>query len=126
MRAYWEPRSAPFLAAKQKRPSDVTRAFLLVELAAVHLNSSFQFTTHANRLPDLFNRPTRIPDPSPTTEPPEPRSSNSKPWALDRRLTSADRAAIVNEYQAGEIQKTLANKYGISLSSVKRLIREAR
>jgi uncharacterized protein (DUF433 family) len=57
---------------------------------------------------------------------PKSRSANGKPWALDRRLTSADRAAIVSEYQAGELQKTLAKKYGVSLSSVKRLIREAR
>lgn len=46
--------------------------------------------------------------------------------ALDRRLTSADHAAIVSKYQAGELQKEFAEKYGISLSSVKRLIREAR
>lgn len=97
-----------------------------MELAAAYLNPSPQVRTHANQLPDLFNRPTRNPDPCPPTEQPEPRSSNGRPWALERRLTSADRAAIVREYQAGELQRTLAQKYGISLSSVKRLIREAR
>lgn len=74
----------------------------------------------------LFNRPTRNPDPCPAPDQPKPRSSNGKPWSLDRRLTSADRTAIVSEYQAGALQKTLAEKYGISLSSVKRLIRVAR
>nr|QZD53918.1 hypothetical protein K3N28_14230 [Glycomyces sp. TRM65418] len=32
----------------------------------------------------------------------------------------------MSEYQAGATQKTLAKKYGISLSSVKRLARDAR
>jgi hypothetical protein len=97
-----------------------------VELATAYLNPSPQLSAHANRLPDLFTRPTRNPDPCPTTEGPKPRSSNGKPWALDRRLTSSDRAAIVSEYQAGALQKTLAGRYGISASSVKRLVRESR
>lgn len=97
-----------------------------VELATAYLNSSPQLSTHANRLPDLFNRPTQDPDPCPTDDQPKPRSSNGRPWPLDRRLTSADRVALVSEYQAGVTQMTLAQKYGISLSSVKRLIRVAR
>jgi hypothetical protein len=97
-----------------------------VELATAYLNPSPQVSTHANRLPGLFDRPTRNPDPCSTPGQPEPRSSNGRPWSLDRRLTSADRAAIASEYQAGALQKALAKKYGISLSSVKRLTREAR
>ncbi|GAB3995350.1 hypothetical protein GCM10029992_12370 [Glycomyces albus] len=97
-----------------------------MDLATAYLNPSPQLNTHANRLPDIFNRPTRNPDPCPVPDQPRPRSSNGKPWSLDRRLTSADRSAIVSEYQAGELQKTLAKKYGISISSVKRLARDAR
>lgn len=97
-----------------------------MKLATTYLNPSPQLSTHANRLPDLFTRPIRNPDPCPVPDQPKPRSSNGRPWALDRRLTSADRTAIVSEYQAGALQKALAKRYGISLSSVKRLIREAR
>lgn len=108
------------------RPLELRSDRISVELATAYLNPSPQVSAHANRLPDLFNRPARNPDPCPTTEQPKPRSSNGKPWALDSRLTGADRAAIVSEYQAGALQRTLAEKYGISLSSVKRLAREAR
>ena len=97
-----------------------------VELATAYLNPSPQVSTHANQLPDLLTRPAQNPDPCTVPGQPQPRSSNGRPWALDRRLTSVDRAAIVSEYQAGTLQKMLARKYGISLSSVKRLIREAR
>jgi hypothetical protein len=97
-----------------------------VELATVYLNPSPQVNAHANRLPDLFNSSAQNPDPCPPTEQSKPRSSTGRPWAIDRRLTATDRATIVSEYQAGELQKTLAKKYGISLSSVKRLAREAR
>jgi hypothetical protein len=97
-----------------------------VEVAAAYLNPSPQLNTHTNHLPDLLSSPTRNPDPCPASEPLKPRSSNGRPWALDHRLTSAARAAIVNEYRAGEPQKTLARRYGISVSSVKRLLRDAR
>ncbi len=96
-----------------------------VELATAYLNPSPQVNAHANQLPDLFRSPTRNPDPCPTTKQAKPRSSNGRPWALNRRLTNADRTAIVSKYQAGVRQKALAEKYGISLSSIKRLVREA-
>ncbi|MEV3935634.1 sigma factor-like helix-turn-helix DNA-binding protein [Glycomyces sp. NPDC049804] len=45
---------------------------------------------------------------------------------LNRRLPEATRAVIIAEYQAGTRQQSLADRYGISLSSVKRLLRAAR
>jgi hypothetical protein len=97
-----------------------------VELATAYLNPSSQLNTHANRLPKLLTLLATNPDPAPALVRPVPRSLNGRPWSLDRRLTATDRAAILSEYQAGELQKTLAKKYGISLSSVKRLARKAR
>jgi hypothetical protein len=96
-----------------------------VELATAYLNPSPQVNAHANRLPDLFDSSAQNPDPCPPTEQSKPHSSTGRPWALDRRLTATDRATIVSEFQAGTTQKVLAKKYGISLSSIKRLTRKS-
>jgi hypothetical protein len=93
-----------------------------VELATTYLNPSPQLNQHANQLHGLAARPNRNPDPNPTTT----CLSTGTAWALDRRLTEATRAAIIADYQAGTRQQTLAVRHGISLSSIKRLLREAR
>jgi hypothetical protein len=57
--------------------------------------------------------------PACTEEPHRPRS-------LHQRLTPAEIEALVAAYQAGVRQPVLAERYGIGLTSVKKLIREAR
>jgi DNA-directed RNA polymerase specialized sigma24 family protein len=48
------------------------------------------------------------------------------PRSLHRRLTTEQRAAIVNAFNHGTPQKELAASYGISVRSVRRLIHVAR
>jgi hypothetical protein len=96
-----------------------------VELATAYLNPSLQLNHHANQLPGLFTRPAANPDLCPTPKQPIPRSSHGRPWSLALRLTSADRAAIASEYTKVTPKRLLAEKYGVSLSSIKRLVRVA-
>jgi DNA-directed RNA polymerase specialized sigma24 family protein len=49
----------------------------------------------------------------------------SQAWSLADRLSPAQRAAIVEAYQAGATAASLATSHALSLSSVKRLIRSA-
>jgi hypothetical protein len=91
-----------------------------VELATAYLNPSPQLKQHVNRLPGLASRPNQNPDPNRTTRP-----GMGTAWALNRRLSEATRAAIIADYRAGTRQQTLADRHGISLSSVKRLLRTA-
>ncbi|WP_460545503.1 sigma factor-like helix-turn-helix DNA-binding protein [Glycomyces halotolerans] len=48
------------------------------------------------------------------------------PRALRRRLTDQQRQAIVEAFHDGVPQQVLADRYGISVRSVKRLVRAAR
>lgn len=73
-----------------------------------------------NRLTELLTRPAENPDPAPV-----PRNTG-KAWALNRRLSDEVRRAIVTAYQEGVRQQVLADRYEVSLSSIKRLIRAAR
>ncbi|WP_344486606.1 hypothetical protein [Glycomyces endophyticus] len=57
--------------------------------------------------------------PSSTEEPHRPRS-------LHQRLTPSEIDALVTAYRAGVRQPVLAEQYGIGLTSVKKLIRQAR
>lgn len=41
------------------------------------------------------------------------------------RLSEADRQAIIERFRAGSTREQLANEYGVSLSTVKRLLRKA-
>ncbi len=49
-----------------------------------------------------------------------------KPWALRRRLTLQDLEDIASKFATGARQGDIAQAYGISLSSVKRLLRASR
>ncbi len=44
-------------------------------------------------------------------------------WALADRLSEDDRHKIVLSYEAGELRQDIANRYGISVSSVARVLR---
>jgi DNA-directed RNA polymerase specialized sigma24 family protein len=91
-----------------------------VELAAAYLNPSPQVKAHANRLQGLLTRPVKNPDPAPA-----PQSAVTA-WALNRRLSDEVRSAIVTAYREGVRKQVLADRHGISLSSIKRLLRASR
>nr|WP_277606042.1 sigma factor-like helix-turn-helix DNA-binding protein [Glycomyces sp. L485] len=57
---------------------------------------------------------------------PPTRAEVVTPRALKRRLSIEQREAIVKAYNEGVLQKDLAVEYGISVRSVKRLVRHAR
>jgi hypothetical protein len=49
-----------------------------------------------------------------------------EPWRVNDRLSAAELQELVNQLQAGVSRPKLAQRYGISLSSVKRLLRKQR
>jgi hypothetical protein len=49
-----------------------------------------------------------------------------RPRSLRQRLTPTDSEALVAAFRAGARQPVLAERYGIGLTSVKKLVREAR
>jgi len=51
-------------------------------------------------------------------------ASPTRPWRLCDRLTSEDIETIVRLYAAGTLQKDLAAKFDISVSSVQRVLRD--
>lgn len=95
--------------------------FVSVELAAAYLNPPPQLKARANQLPELTRQSQPDPDPKPVLG----TGTTNSAWALTRRLSEATRSAIVADYQAGSRQQVLADRYEISLSSIKRLLRLA-
>ncbi|MEU6245985.1 hypothetical protein [Glycomyces sp. NPDC047010] len=91
-----------------------------VELATAYLNPSPQFNARANQLPDLLTHPAANPDPARAPQ------NTGKAWALNRRLSEEVRGAIVTACQEGVRQQVLADRYEVSLSSIKRLVRASR
>jgi len=51
-------------------------------------------------------------------------ASRPRQWSMTDRLSPRDVQAIIDQYHAGTIAKDLAEKFGISLSSVRRLLRK--
>lgn len=51
--------------------------------------------------------------------------ANGRGWALAHRLTPSDRQAVVDGYQAGATAREPAERFSISQSSVKRILRWA-
>jgi hypothetical protein len=93
-----------------------------VELATAYLNPSPQLNSHANQLPGLTSRLNQNPDPKPALA----TGTTNRAWALARRLPEATRSTIVADHQSGVCQQVLADRYEVSLSSIKRLLRAAR
>ncbi|MFI6291967.1 helix-turn-helix domain-containing protein [Nonomuraea sp. NPDC050790] len=56
-----------------------------------------------------------------TVSPPDPAQGN---WCMKDRFTDEEIQALVERFQAGTPKGVLAKEYGISLSSVKRLLRK--
>gem|GEM_PF-5392749 len=60
-----------------------------------------------------------------TADIPEVRSATRpQPHALSARLTEDDLVKLAARYQEGATQKTLVDETGLSLSSIKRLLRK--
>ena len=97
-----------------------------MDLATAYSNPSPQFKSHTNQIPELLVGPNRNLGPCPVADGAGPRSPSGLPWAINRCLTEAARGAIVSERHAGALQKILADKYGISISSAKRIVRNGR
>jgi DNA-directed RNA polymerase specialized sigma24 family protein len=55
----------------------------------------------------------------------ERRATGSRPWAMVDRLSADDIQVVVDGYRAGRTARELAEKFKISISSVKRLVRRA-
>ncbi|WP_081687150.1 sigma factor-like helix-turn-helix DNA-binding protein [Glycomyces tenuis] len=53
-------------------------------------------------------------------------SPQARPRSLHRRLSDVQREAIVTAFNHGTPQKELAARYGISVRSVRRLVRDSR
>ena len=51
--------------------------------------------------------------------------ANGRRWALAHRLAPGDRQAVVDGYRAGATARELAERFSISESSVKRMLRRA-
>lgn len=49
---------------------------------------------------------------------------NHRPWRVDDRLNEADTEQLIAAFTSGTSKRKLAERYGISESSVKRLIRQ--
>lgn len=56
---------------------------------------------------------------------PAPLRTAHRPRSLHQRMSPAEVEAMVAAYRAGMRQQTLAEQYGIGLTSVKKLIRRA-
>jgi 2,4-dienoyl-CoA reductase-like NADH-dependent reductase (Old Yellow Enzyme family) len=54
-----------------------------------------------------------------------PRPSAQRPWSLRERLDESDIAELITAYRDGATAASLAAAHGVSLSSVKRLLRSA-
>lgn len=52
------------------------------------------------------------------------RSQESPVWRVDQKVTQSDVRSLLEAYQDGSTAQALADKHGISLSSLKRLLRK--
>jgi DNA-directed RNA polymerase specialized sigma24 family protein len=53
------------------------------------------------------------------------RRASGRRWAMAHRLTAEDVRAVVSGYRAGRTARELAERFSVSESSVKRLVRRA-
>lgn len=102
----------------------------VVDLILAYLNTPPQVDGLIRRLSDPLTSGNEISGPSWCTDTTSDRAaeeaSGRTPRPLHRRLSPDQRAALTTAYVSGTKQKDLAAQYGISISSVKRLVRAAR
>jgi DNA-directed RNA polymerase specialized sigma24 family protein len=59
-----------------------------------------------------------------SNEPDDPQPPQPRPWSMADRLSPEDVQAMIEKYHAGTIAQDLAAQYGISVKSVRRLLRK--
>lgn len=86
-----------------------------------------RYSNNPPLLDDLRNAREAVPSQSEDDEPElgGRRQANGRRWAVAHRLTAKDVQAVVNGYRAGKTTRELAERFAISESSVKRLLRRA-
>lgn len=101
-----------------------------MHVSTAYLNPPPQVTALVSRLAALLAAPHAKPAvPSPAVTRLDDSSTAvaagpTRPWRLYDRLTSEDIDTIVRLYAAGTIQKNLAAKFNISVSSIQRVLRD--
>ena len=101
-----------------------------MHVSTAYLNPPPQVTALVSRLAALLAAPAAKPAvPGPAVTRLDDSSTPviagpTRPWRLYDRLTSEDIDTIVRLYAAGTIQKDLAAKFNISVSSIQRVLRE--
>lgn len=53
-----------------------------------------------------------------------PSGLSYRPWSIERRLSEADVQTIITDFLAGTPQHVLADRYSVSLSGLKSLLRQ--
>lgn len=86
-----------------------------------------RYSNNPTLLDDLRNARETVLDPVGEDEPElgGEHRANGQRWALAHRLTAEDVWAVVNGYHAGRTARELAERFSVSESSVKRLVRWA-
>lgn len=86
-----------------------------------------RYSNNPTLLDDLRNARESVLDPVGEDEPElgGEHRANGRRWALAHRLAPRDRQAIMNGYRGGATVRELAERFSISESSVKRVLRRA-
>ncbi|GAA2325949.1 hypothetical protein GCM10009853_100590 [Glycomyces scopariae] len=97
----------------------------VVDLSRAYMNLNPQLAALLKRLQGPW--PARGPETGPVTpDSPDDQPTVAYPPAPERtlrqRLSPTDQTELIAAFNAGTTQKTLAAKYGISLTSIKRLV----
>ncbi len=87
----------------------------MVRLLSAYSNKFTQLESLCELLSNCANTPTQ----------PRKVEMTAQPWAIRHRLTPTQINDLVTAFQAGTHQKDLAERYGISLYSVKQLLKAA-
>jgi hypothetical protein len=103
-----------------------------VHLVTAYLNPSPQVTALVSRLAAILVAPAaKLAAPGPAMTRLDDSNSAAmtgptRPWRLYDRLTLDDIETITHLYAAGALQKDLAAKFNISVSSIQRVLRESK
>ncbi|MFD4438606.1 helix-turn-helix domain-containing protein [Nocardia sp. NPDC058519] len=101
---------------KKPSPTQVGEGFFKVDVGGRYYNINAQVDTIQALLATL-------PDPGVPTPPPAGRVAARRAHQLQRRLTDADRGAIIAAYEAGSSDKHLAVEWQLAKASVLTILR---
>ena len=85
-----------------------------------------RYSSRESPLKLLVNALERIRAADQTDEPGVQNTASCEPWRLGDRLSPTDVAQLIAGLRAGTAKHVLADRYNISISSVKRLLRKLR